>query len=91
MRVGLFIPCYIEQFYPQVGMAALSVLERFGVAVEYPQGQTCCGQPMANTGCHQETLPVARKFIELFQPYDYVVGPTASYVAMIRLHYTSLF
>jgi L-lactate dehydrogenase complex protein LldE len=91
MRVGLFIPCYIEQFYPQVGMATLSVLERYGATVEYPQGQTCCGQPMANTGCLQETLPVARRFLDLFQPYDYVVGPTASCVAMIRLHYTSLF
>ena len=49
--VGLFIPCYIDQLYPQVGLATLELLERYGYQVEFPEAQTCCGQPMANTGC----------------------------------------
>ena len=50
MRVGLFIPCYVDQFYPQVGIATLELLEKYGCEVVYPAGQTCCGQPMANSG-----------------------------------------
>ena len=50
MRVGLFIPCYIDQLFPQVGMATADLLERFNVEVDYPEGQTCCGQPMATPG-----------------------------------------
>jgi L-lactate dehydrogenase complex protein LldE len=50
MRVGLFVPCYIDQFYPDVAMATVEILERQGIEVVYPEGQTCCGQPMANTG-----------------------------------------
>ena len=50
MRVGLFIPCYIDQFYPQVGIASLQLLEKLGLRVEYPLKQTCCGQPLANAG-----------------------------------------
>ncbi|MEZ6046681.1 MAG: heterodisulfide reductase-related iron-sulfur binding cluster [Planctomycetaceae bacterium] len=57
-RVGLFIPCYIDQFYPDVGLATLEVLERFGCEVDYPAAQTCCGQPMANTGCTTEAVPL---------------------------------
>src|ERR1700719_736572 len=50
MKVGLFIPCYIDAFFPEVGIATLELLERLGCSVEYPLGQTCCGQPMANSG-----------------------------------------
>jgi L-lactate dehydrogenase complex protein LldE len=90
MRVGLFIPCYIEQFYPQVGLATVQVLERFGVTVEYPHGQTCCGQPMANMGCTNAARPVAEHFLDLFEAYDYVVGPSGSCVSMVRHHYDGL-
>ena len=58
MSIGLFIPCYVDQFYPDVGIATLELLERFGVEVDFPQEQTCCGQPMANTGCQKETRPL---------------------------------
>ena len=54
MRIGLFVPCYVDAFEPEVGIATLELLERFGLTVEYPYDQTCCGQPMTNTGCHQE-------------------------------------
>ena len=61
MHIGLFIPCYIDQFYPQVGLATLELLERQGLQVEYPQEQTCCGQPMANAGLHNDAKPLAEK------------------------------
>jgi L-lactate dehydrogenase complex protein LldE len=86
-RVGLFIPCYIDQLYPRVGMATLELLEQCGVRVAYPEGQTCCGQPMANTGCTAEARPLAQRFLALFKDYEYVVAPSGSCVAMVRLHY----
>lgn len=86
-RVGLFIPCYVDQLYPRVGMATVEVLEKFGCEVEFPEAQTCCGQPMANTGCTAETRPLAERFLEIFGRYDYVVGPSGSCVAMVRHHY----
>ena len=54
MRIGLFIPCYIDAFFPEVGIATLELLERFGHEVVYPRDQTCCGQPMANSGFNAE-------------------------------------
>lgn len=91
MRVGLFIPCYIDQLYPQVGMATVRVLRRFGVTdLHFPEGQTCCGQPMANTGCTDAAAPLAKRFLDVFQDYDYVVGPTGSCVAMVRHHYEDI-
>jgi len=86
-KVGLFIPCYVDQLYPQVGLATVEILQRCGVAVEFPQDQTCCGQPMANTGCSEDTRPLAEKFLRVFGRYDYVVAPSGSCVAMVRLHY----
>jgi L-lactate dehydrogenase complex protein LldE len=87
MRIGLFIPCYIDQFYPQVGLATVEVLERFELQVEFPQSQTCCGQPMANVGLHEEARPLAARFLNTFAEYDYVVAPSGSCVAMVRHHY----
>lgn len=92
MRIGLFIPCYIDQFYPRVGVATLALLEHFAptATVEYPAEQTCCGQPMANAGCNDDARPVAERFVDLFRPYDYIVGPSGSCVAMVRKHYHGL-
>ena len=87
LTVGLFIPCYVEQLYPQVGMATVRLLERHGVRVEYPEDQTCCGQPMANSGCGEDAAPLARKFLRLFGGYEYVVAPSGSCVSMVRNHY----
>jgi L-lactate dehydrogenase complex protein LldE len=88
MRIGLFIPCYVDQFYPRVGVATLALLEHFGAGqIEFPAEQTCCGQPMANAGCDVDARPVAERFVALFRDYDYVVGPSGSCVAMIRKHY----
>lgn len=90
MRVGLFIPCYIDQFYPRVGLATLELLNRHGMQVEYPEEQTCCGQPLANTGCFDDARPIARRFLEIFQQYDAVVSPSGSCAAMVRRHYHEL-
>src|SRR5512136_2186242 len=89
-RVGLFIPCYVDQFYPRVGLATLRVLRGLGVDVAYPEDQTCCGQPMYNTGCSQEARPLAERFLRLFSGYDAVVAPSASCVSMVKLHYRDL-
>jgi L-lactate dehydrogenase complex protein LldE len=90
-RVGLFIPCYIDQFYPQVGLATVTVLERLGVEVDYPTAQTCCGQPMANTGCTDQAAPLAHRFFEIFRDYEYVVCPSGSCTSMVRTHYDDYF
>jgi L-lactate dehydrogenase complex protein LldE len=89
-KVGLFIPCYVDQFYPRVGLATLRVLRRLGVDVHYPEDQTCCGQPMYNTGCSREARPLAERFLRLFAGYDTVVAPSASCVSMVKLHYREL-
>jgi L-lactate dehydrogenase complex protein LldE len=86
-RVGLFIPCYVDQLFPQVGMATVCLLERLGVEVNFPEQQTCCGQPMANTGCTDEARPLAFKFLQIFKDYEYVVCPSGSCAAMVRHHY----
>jgi L-lactate dehydrogenase complex protein LldE len=91
MRVGLFIPCYIDQLYPDVGLATVELLERFGCEVDYPEAQTCCGQPMANTGCWDDAAPLARRFVEIFKDYEYIVCPSGSCVAMVTHHYNMYF
>lgn len=90
-RVGLFVPCYVDQFYPDVGMATVEVLERLGLTVEYPTAQTCCGQPMANTGCTDAARPLAERFAEIFAGFDAVVCPSGSCVSMVRHHYDGYF
>ena len=80
MRIGLFVPCYVDAFEPDVGIATLELLERFGLEVDYPYDQTCCGQPMTNTGCHAESAATEALFVRNFAPYDYVVCPSGSWV-----------
>lgn len=91
MSVALFVPCYVDQLYPDVAIATLELLERLGVDVVYPDGQTCCGQPMANTGCVDDTQPVAKRFVEIFADYDTIVCPSGSCTAMVREHYDHFF
>ncbi|HEY7725110.1 MAG TPA: (Fe-S)-binding protein [Anaeromyxobacteraceae bacterium] len=88
--VALFVPCYVDQLYPGVGMAALRVLERHGCRVVFPEDQTCCGQPMANAGCADEARPLADRFLRIFAGYEYVVAPSGSCVSMVRNHYQDL-
>jgi L-lactate dehydrogenase complex protein LldE len=86
MRVGLFIPCYVDQFYPQVGIATLQLLEKFGCEVVFPPGQTCCGQPMANSGFQHLTKGTNELFIKNFSGFDYIVSPSGSCVLHIKDH-----
>jgi L-lactate dehydrogenase complex protein LldE len=90
MRVGLFIPCYMDAFEPEVGVATLELLERFGCDVEYPFDQTCCGQPMTNTGCLAESAATEALFVKNFAGYDYIVGPSGSCVHQVREHLTAV-
>ena len=89
--VGLFIPCYIDQLYPQVGIATVDVLRRQKVDIDFPEAQTCCGQPMANTGCTREAAPLARRLVEIFRSYEHIVCPSGSCVAMVRHHFDQAF
>ncbi len=86
MRVGLAIPCYIDAFFPEVGIATLELLERLGVAVTYPEGQTCCGRPMANSGFNRAACGTEANFVRLFSGFDRVVMPSASCANHIRKH-----
>ena len=88
MNIQLFIPCYIDQLYPHVGIATLRLLENLGCTITYPQTQTCCGQPLLNAGHTCDLKTVAHNFIETFSGNDPIVCPSASCVSMIRNHYT---
>jgi len=87
---ALFVPCYVDQFYPRVGLAAAEVLERHGVRVTFPEDQTCCGQPMANAGSVEDARPLAEKFLRVFGQHRYVVCPSGSCTSMVRNHYGPL-
>ncbi len=86
MKIGLFIPCYIDQFYPQVGIATLELLQKLGCDVSFPLEQTCCGQPMANSGFASLTKGCDANFVQNFLDYDYVVAPSGSCVLHIKEH-----
>ncbi|GHB44522.1 Fe-S oxidoreductase [Streptomyces xanthochromogenes] len=87
MRVALFVTCVNDAVYPATGIATVKLLERLGVEVDFPAGQTCCGQPQFNTGYRHETEPLVRRTGRVFEGYDHVVTPSGSCVAMIRDNY----
>lgn len=78
MKVALFIPCFIDAFYPDVGIATLQLLERLGCDVDYPLDQTCCGQPMGNSGCEKQATATENLFVKNFTGYDYIVARAAA-------------
>jgi L-lactate dehydrogenase complex protein LldE len=90
MRIGLFIPCYIDAFFPEAGIATLELLERFGYEVSYPRDQTCCGQPMANSGFNAECAATEALFVRNFAGFDYVVAPSGSCVHHVRDNFDAL-
>ena len=85
-KVALFIPCYVDQFYPQVAVATLQLLEKCGCEVSFPLNQTCCGQPMANSGFAALAKGCDKNFIENFSGFDYIVCPSGSCVLHIKEH-----
>lgn len=90
MKIGLFIPCYINACFPQVGVASYKLLTSLGLDVDYPLNQTCCGQPMANGGFEKDAEHMAHHMENLFEKYDYVVGPSASCVVFVKDKYPQL-
>jgi len=91
MRVALFVTCLVDLMRPQVGFAAVRLLEAGGCQVEVPESQTCCGQPAFNSGDLDTARAIARNVIEAFAGYDHVVAPSGSCAGMLRLHLPTLF
>jgi L-lactate dehydrogenase complex protein LldE len=91
MKVQLFIPCFVDQLYPQTAFNMVKVLEKACCDVEYNTNQTCCGQPAFNAGFQNEAKKVAEKFLKDFDTPDYIVAPSASCVGFVRNYYGKLF
>jgi L-lactate dehydrogenase complex protein LldE len=89
MQVALMIPCYIDLFYPEVGVATLELLEKLKVDVVYPFDQTCCAQPMANGGCYEEARATEELFIKNFSAFDHIVTPSGSCTLHLRNKFTA--
>jgi len=90
-RVLLFVTCTVDQLYPQIGESVVNVLERQGCEVDFPNGQTCCGQPAFNAGFTEDAKAVARRFLDVFAGEDPIVVPSGSCGAMVRNFYPELF
>ena len=84
MRVALLVTCLNDALFPEAGKAVVTLLRRLGVDVEFPEQQTCCGQPMVNTGYLDEAVPVVRTFVDAFKGYDAVVTPSGSCAGSAR-------
>ena len=93
MKVALFIPCYVDQIYPEVGVSVVRVLRKLGIESTYPEGQTCCGQPAFNSGFTDEARAVARHFLDVFErgDFDYIVCPSGSCTTMVSHYYPFIF
>jgi len=91
LRVSLFITCIVDQLFPRVGLAMVEVLERLGCRVEFPEAQTCCGQPAFNSGYRKEARAVAEHFLEVFRGAEYIVCPSGSCTSMVKNHFKDLF
>lgn len=91
MKVQIFIPCFIDQLYPQTAFNMVKLLEKAGCDIEYNTEQTCCGQPAFNAGYRDDAKAVCQKFIKDFRGADYIVAPSASCVGFVRNYYQKLF
>ena len=91
IKASLFVTCIIDQLYPQVGVSVVRVLRRLGVQVDFPSEQTCCGQPLYNAGFASEGRKLGRRVLESFRDSQYVVVPSGSCGAMMRVFYQDLF
>ncbi|MGH9713463.1 MAG: (Fe-S)-binding protein [Candidatus Acidiferrales bacterium] len=89
-KVALFIPCFVDQLTPEVGLDMVRVLRRVGCELEFPEEQTCCGQPAFNTGYWNEARPVAERFLRIFRNAETVVCPSGSCTTMVRNFYPEL-
>jgi L-lactate dehydrogenase complex protein LldE len=91
MKIGLFIPCFMNELYPNICKATYKLLKDQGLQIEYPLSQTCCGQPMANSGCSKDVKKLAIEFVNTFKDFDYIVAPSGSCVSMVKEHYAPFF
>ncbi len=91
MNVQLFIPCFVDQLYPETGFNMVKVLEKAGCTVSYNTNQTCCGQAAFNAGYWDDAKSVCSKFLKDFSGTEYIVGPSASCVGFVRNYYGKLF
>jgi len=99
MKVYLFVTCLVDTFFPAVGDGMVKVLDRLGVEVEFPEGQTCCGQPAFNSGYREDALAVAERFVKIFgealeaggDEESYIVCPSGSCATMVKVYYKELF
>lgn len=89
-KVSLFVPCFVDQLLPEVAVDTVKVLRRIGYAVEFPEDQTCCGQPAFNTGYWNEARPCAEHFVRVFKHAEFVVCPSGSCATMVRTFYADL-
>ncbi len=89
-KLALFIPCFVDQLSPQVGLDMAHVLARLGYQLDFPEAQTCCGQPAFNSGYWQEARPLAERFVRIFTSAEAVVCPSGSCAAMVRRFYPEL-
>ena len=89
--VGLFATCLVDIFRPEVGFATAKLLEDAGYEVDVPKAQTCCGQPLINNGSYAGARRIAKKIIKAFESYDYVVAPSGSCTAVLKVHFPELF
>jgi L-lactate dehydrogenase complex protein LldE len=90
VKVSLFIPCYTDTLFPETGRAMVQLFERLGLAVDFPEAQTCCGQMHVNTGYQQEAVPLVRHFVATFKEAEVIVAPSASCVGLVREFYPAL-
>ena len=90
-RVSLFVTCMVDQLFPKVGLAMADVLERLGYQVDFPEEQTCCGQPAFNSGYRAEARTVARHFLDTFEKSETIVVPSGSCTSMVVHHFAELF
>ena len=91
MKVQLFIPCFVDQLYPQTAFNMIKVLRKAGCEVTYNTNQTCCGQPAFNAGFWDEAKSVCYKFLKDFDTADYIVAPSASCVGFVKNYFSKLF
>src|SRR6185312_844828 len=89
-KVSLFVPCFVDQLTPEVAVDTVTVLRRIGWDVEFPQDQTCCGQPAFNTGYWDEAAPCAERFVRVFREAETIVCPSGSCTTMVRKFYPEL-
>ncbi|MFJ8530968.1 (Fe-S)-binding protein [Bacillus sp. NPDC094106] len=91
MKVSLFITCLSDVFFPQVGKSVVEIMEQCGVELDFPEGQTCCGQPAYNSGYQTEAIAAAKQMIKAFEDSEYIVTPSGSCASMIHHYYQEMF